>query len=143
MTRKLEAANKKIAELEDIITKRRVDHAAYVQRVEKLNLPYAIRKLTEEREIFRARLEPAKQEYARKAAERKLAEQEWKKEEERRLAAQVMVIGARYGLEESAKQYAELEAKFLELQKESRRWTLIYMFFLFSFFVSCLSVPCF
>lgn len=81
-------------------------------------MPDAIKKLTEERDIFRARLEPAKREYARKAAERKLVEQEWKEEEERRVQAQLMVMGARYGLEESAKQYAELGAKFLELQKQ-------------------------
>ncbi|KAG9048210.1 hypothetical protein FS837_000466 [Tulasnella sp. UAMH 9824] len=55
-----------------------------------------------------ARLEPAKKESARKAAERKQMEQEWKEEVDRRITAQLMVLGAKYGLEESAKQYAEL-----------------------------------
>ncbi|KAG8957669.1 hypothetical protein FRC00_003684 [Tulasnella sp. 408] len=93
--------------------KSRLEHAAYVQRVEKMNMPCAIKKLTEERDLFRARLEPAKQEYARKAAGRKLVEQEWKEEQERRPTAQPMVITAKYELEKSAKQYDELEAKFL------------------------------
>ncbi|KAG8904628.1 hypothetical protein FRC00_013883 [Tulasnella sp. 408] len=114
----LEAAKKRITELETTIATRRLEHAAYVQRVKRMNMPHAIKKLTEERDLFRARLEPAKQEYARKAAERKLVQQEWKEEEERRLTAQLMVMGAKYGLEESAKLYAELEAKYLELEKQ-------------------------
>lgn len=45
-------------------------------------------------------------------------EEEWKEEQARGLTAQVIVMDAKYGLEESAKQYAEFEAKFLELQKQ-------------------------
>ncbi|KAG8912835.1 hypothetical protein FRC00_003649 [Tulasnella sp. 408] len=84
MIKGLEAAKKRIAELKATITiaKCRLEPAAYVQRVEKMNMPYAIKKLTKERDLFRARLEPAKQEYARKAAERKLVKQEWKEEQE-------------------------------------------------------------
>ncbi|KAG9020361.1 hypothetical protein FS837_008295 [Tulasnella sp. UAMH 9824] len=114
----LEAAEKRISELEAIIAKRRLEHAAYVQRVEKMNLPNAIKKLTEERDLFRGRLEPAKREYARKAAERELVEKECKEEVERRIEAQLRVLGAKYGLEEAAKQDAELEAKILEMQKQ-------------------------
>ncbi|KAG9047158.1 hypothetical protein FS837_002892 [Tulasnella sp. UAMH 9824] len=113
----LEAAKRNIAELEATISERRFKHAAYVQKVERMNMPYTMKKLTEERDLFRSRLEPAKREFARKAAERQQVEQEWKEEVDRRITAQLRVLGAKYGLEESAKQYPELEAKYLELQK--------------------------
>ncbi|KIO31948.1 hypothetical protein M407DRAFT_4831 [Tulasnella calospora MUT 4182] len=114
VTTDLEAANKKIVELEALIAKRRLEHAAYVNKIEKMNLPRAIKIATEDRDLFRARLEPAEKEFARKAAEHEAMGQEWHKEYERRLILQLTMLGAKRGLEDEAKRYAELETKFLE-----------------------------
>ncbi|KAG9043989.1 hypothetical protein FS837_008927 [Tulasnella sp. UAMH 9824] len=112
----LAAAKKKLAELEVTNAQRKLEYANYRERVERMHLSARIKTLTGDRDLFKARLKRAEQELVRKTEERSKMEQEWKEEYGRREWAQLRVLGAKRGLEESGKEYAALEAKFLELQ---------------------------
>ncbi|KAG8957668.1 hypothetical protein FRC00_003683 [Tulasnella sp. 408] len=115
----LAAAKKKLADLEATYVQRKLECANYRQRVERMNLSGCIKTLTGDRDLFKARLKRAEQELVLKTEERSKMEQEWREESERRLWAQLRVLGAKRGLEDSGKEYAALEAKFLELQSRS------------------------
>ncbi|KAG8927045.1 hypothetical protein FRC01_008073 [Tulasnella sp. 417] len=112
----LTAAKKKVAELEASNAQRKLEHANYARRVEEMDLPRRIKKLTEERDVFKVRLERAKQELIRKTAESSKMVGICGEEYERRLQAQLSVLGAKRAVEDRAQAYAELEAKFLDLQ---------------------------
>lgn len=84
-----------------------------------MNLSGGIKTLTGDRDLFKARLKRAELELVKKTEERSDMEQDWKKEYDRRVWAQLLVLGAKRGLEDSGKDYAALETKFLELQSRS------------------------
>ncbi|KIO31942.1 hypothetical protein M407DRAFT_19203 [Tulasnella calospora MUT 4182] len=116
----LAAANKRVVELEATIARRKFDHESYVQRIEKWNLPGRIKRATEERDLFNSRIKRAEEELAQKTAERLKMEEEWFDERQRRtrIIAQLILLAAKIEVGESAKEYAELEAKYLKLQSQ-------------------------